>query len=75
MDSGKKLQYRWALWESYSKATKQEAQNQSHEAWMENLYEVYNFETLEEFQMVWDNLPHRQPSNFFFDQVNKLFKK
>jgi len=72
MESIKKLKFEWSLWETYPAA---HWDTKGHESYMENLKEIYSFDTLEDFALIWSNLRHSSPSTFFFTADSKVIKK
>jgi len=72
MESIQKLKNKWALWETY---IQDQSQKSSNLGYMENLNLIYECETLEDFALIWSNLPHSQPSTFFHEHGTRAFKK
>jgi len=75
MESIQKLKYKWALWETYVQSNDSNFKNLSHAAYMENNNMISEVDNLEEFTILWANLPHSQPAQFFHEHEQRYIKK
>jgi len=72
METVQKLKYDWVLWETY---IQDRSQASSNEGYMETLNKIHECKTLEDFALIWSNLPHSQPSAFFHEHGTRSSKK
>lgn len=64
------LGHSWVLWEKYQTAYIQNASN-----YQENIEQIYRFDTLEKFALLWKYTTYHQPSELFFDIESSATKK
>jgi len=74
MENIQQLKHKWALWETYIQSNEPNT-NKNNVAYMDNLNLIQEFNTLEDFALIWSNLPHSNPSQFFHEHGERSIKK